>query len=118
MLPAAFWIIAMPWELICFCLVLASVAIGCLLPAGYLPPLPNDKLLHFLAYFGLALLAAPIAGSWGHLVYWLAGLLLAGWLIEVLQSWVPGRSFCWRDFAANAAGLAAAACCAPLLTAI
>jgi VanZ family protein len=105
----------MAWELIFFLATLTAVSVGCLLPAGWLPPLPNDKLLHFGAYAGLALLALRLAHGWTSLACWLGGLLLASWLIEVLQNLVPGRAFCWRDMAANAAGVAAAACCAPLL---
>lgn len=107
----------MAWDVIFFIVAATGLSVGCLLPAGWLPDLPNDKLLHFLAYCGLALLAARIAGAWGPLSLWLLGLLVAGWLIEVLQGHVAGRSFCWRDLAANAAGIAVAACCAPLLLA-
>jgi VanZ family protein len=99
----------MGWELAVFLTALAAVALGCLLPAGWLPPLPNDKLLHFGAYAGLTLLAARLAPAWSDLQYWLLGLLAAGWLIELLQNRVPGRSFCWRDMAANTAGVAVAA---------
>ena len=102
----------MTWELILFGAALAAVSIGCLLPAGWLPPLPNDKLLHFGAYAGLTLMALPMVRSWHQLPYWLLGLLLAGAAIELLQNLVPGRSFCWRDLAANAAGIAVAAVCA------
>lgn len=107
----------MSWELIVFLLAISAVAVGCLLPAGWLPLLPNDKLLHFGAYAMLTLLALRMAGSDRQLLYWLGGLLLAGWLIEVLQQFVPGRAFCWRDMGANAAGILAASCCAPLLLA-
>ncbi|PHV07841.1 hypothetical protein CSQ96_08090 [Janthinobacterium sp. BJB412] len=105
----------MAWELTLFLLALGAVCLGCLLPAGWLPLLPNDKLLHFGAFGGLTLLALRLARGWAELPYWLGGLLLAGWLIELLQQLVPGRAFCWRDLAANAAGILAAACCAPLL---
>lgn len=99
----------MTWEWIVFLLGMAGVSLGCLVPAAWLPPLPNDKLLHFLAFGGLTLLAAQLAQDRAELRYWLFGLLLAGWVIEVLQNLVPGRKFCWRDMAANAAGIAAAA---------
>lgn len=105
----------MHWDLLCFCLATAAIGAGCLLPARWLPLLPHDKALHFAAFAGLTLLAAHIAGSWSRLPFWLLGLLLAGWAIELLQQWVPGRAFCWRDMGANAAGIAAATCCAPLL---
>jgi VanZ family protein len=105
----------MAWELTFFVLAMVAVSVGCLLPAGWLPVLPNDKLLHFGAYGALTLLALRLAHGWSELAYWLLGLLLLGWLIELLQILVPGRSFCWRDLGANVAGIAAAACCAPLL---
>ncbi len=44
-------------------------------------------------------------------------LRAAGVVIELLQFLVPGRGFCWRDVAANAAGIAAAGLCAwPLMS--
>jgi len=101
-------------DLICFCVAIVIISLGCLLPSGVLPILPHDKLLHFLAFGGLTLIAAHIAADWEQLRYWLLGLVVAGWLIEVLQIWVPGRNFCWRDMGANVAGIAVAAGCAHL----
>lgn len=95
--------IAWPW--IGFIVGAVGVLVGCLLPSRWLPPLPNDKLLHFLAYGGLSFLAGHIAADNIHLLWWLAGLFAAGALIEILQKWVPGRDFCWRDLAANTAGI-------------
>lgn len=95
--------IAWPW--IGFIVVAVGVAVGCLLPSRWLPALPNDKLLHFLAFGSLSFLAAHIASNGAHLVWWLIGLFLAGALIEILQKWIPGRDFCWRDLAANTAGI-------------
>lgn len=103
----------MTWDLIFFLAAASGIALGCLLPAGWLPPLPNDKLLHFLAFGGLTLLACRMAPDWQQMQFWLLGLLLAGWGIELLQNLVPGRKFCWRDMAANAAGIALAALCWP-----
>lgn len=100
----------MTWELICFAGGIAAIAIGCLLPKAWMPPMPNDKLMHFLAYGAMAWLATRIAHDNGRLAAaLLVGLLVAGWAIEVLQNQVPGRAFCWRDMAANAAGIALAA---------
>lgn len=107
----------MAWELIIFILGVGAVTAGCLAPVHWLPPLPNDKLLHFLAWGGLALLAGRLAHSWLALGAWLTALLLAGLLIEILQNLVPGRTFCWRDLAANAAGIAVATVCWPWLPA-
>jgi VanZ family protein len=87
----------------------ASVAMlaGCLVPNSWLPRrLPNDKLMHFGGFALLTLLALRLAHDQRQLNYWLLGLLAAGLLIECLQILVPERKFCWRDMAANAAGIA------------
>ncbi len=97
----------MRWELIILLVGMVAIPIGCLLPASWLPPLPNDKLLHFVAFGGMALMAGRLAPQ-GMLVLALLAVFMASGLIEYLQKWVPGRSFCWRDMAANAAGTAAA----------
>jgi hypothetical protein len=96
-------------EAILFVCAAMGVCIGCLVPNRWLPPLPNDKLLHFAAFAVLTVLALRIADSLAEGAWWLAGLLLGGWLIECLQALVPDRRFCWRDMAANAAGIAFAA---------
>lgn len=75
------------------------------MPARWLPPLRNDKWMHFFAFAGLSIFARPLANTQTELAFWLFGLLLAGLLIEILQNWVPGRKFCWRDMAANTAGV-------------
>ncbi|WEF32934.1 VanZ family protein [Pseudoduganella chitinolytica] len=105
----------MGWEVGMFAVVVTAVAVGCLMPTHWLPPLPHDKWLHFGAYGGLTLLAVQIAPGWSQLKFWLLGLLVAGWLIELLQMLVPGRNFCWRDMGANAAGIVTAATAAMLL---
>lgn len=98
----------MTWELIAFISASIAVSAGCLAPARWLPPLPNDKLMHFGAFAGLAFLAARIAENSSEQLLWLCGLVAASWFIEVLQNLVPGRKFCWRDMAANMAGIVVA----------
>ena len=95
-------------ELILLITMIAAISAGCLTPKHWLPTLPNDKMLHFLAFGSLGLLAGRIAQSKIELAEWLIGLLLVGCLIEALQHWIPGRTFCWRDIAANTAGIATA----------
>jgi VanZ family protein len=108
----------MMWEMAVFIGFSLALVAGCLVPNQWLPSrLPNDKLMHFGAYAGLALLAVRIAPP-ASAALWLAGLLLAGWLIECLQQLVPGRGFSWRDMAANAAGVAAGALCAAAFASI
>ena len=98
----------MSWDLIVFLAAATAVALGCLLPSHWIPPLPHDKLLHFIAFAGLSTLALRIEPVWAVRTLWLLGLLLAGLAIELLQKLVPGRTFCWRDMSANTAGIAAA----------
>lgn len=101
--------------IILFILGLGAIVLGCLTPKNWMPALPNDKLLHFIAFGGLALLAGRIASTSVELVAWLLGLLAVGAIIEGLQIFIPGRNFCWRDIAANAAGIATAATCSKVV---
>lgn len=95
----------MRWELAVLLAGMVAIPIGCLLPQDRMPPLPNDKVLHFLAFGGMALMAGRLADSPLHAALALGAVLAASWLIEVLQILVPGRNFCWRDMAANTAGV-------------
>jgi VanZ family protein len=105
----------MGWEPVLLGLLVAAVTAGCLVPNSWLPAaLPNDKLLHFASFALLAALALRMAHGRAESVLWMLGLLTAGGLIECLQALVPERKFCWRDIAANAAGIAFAAACAQL----
>lgn len=99
----------MTLEVTLFVAAAVGLCIGCLVPNRWLPPLPNDKFLHFAAFAVLTVLALRIAGDGVEATWWLVGLLVGGWVIECLQSLVPDRRFCWRDMAANAAGIACAA---------
>ena len=96
----------MTGDLVLLGMAMGAVCMGCLVPNRWLPPLPNDKFLHFAAFAVLSLLALRVAQDRLEAAYWLIGLLIAGWVIECLQSLVPDRRFCWRDIAANAAGIA------------
>ncbi|OON60759.1 hypothetical protein B0920_17545 [Massilia sp. KIM] len=96
----------MGWNALLLALVATAMTAGCLVPNRWLPPLPNDKFMHFAGFAVLTALALPLAGEHGGKAWWLAGLLAGGWLIECLQALVPDRRFCWRDLAANAAGIA------------
>lgn len=81
------------------------VSVGCLMPARWCPPLPNDKLMHFSAFGTLAMLSGMLARNNLDLFLLQLALFAAGGLIEILQTWVPGRRFCWRDLLANTAGI-------------
>ena len=101
----------MTWDLWLFGAAMAALLAGCLTPNRHLPPLPNDKLMHALAFAVLTALGLHMAHGPLQVALWLLGLLLAGWLIECLQQLVPDRDFSWPDIAANAAGIAAVALC-------
>ena len=97
-------------DLVLLGMAAAAVCVGCMVPNRWLPPLPNDKFLHFASFAALAILALRVADGRMEALFWLLGLLVAGWLIECLQgALVPDRRFCWRDIAANAAGIVFAA---------
>lgn len=93
---AAFW---------CFWPAMAIVAWGELRPdPQQFPELMGwDKLQHFTAYFGLALLATL---GWGRQIrarFILAGVLALGGGLEILQAQV-GRDAEWADMGANTLG--------------
>ena len=96
---------------ICACVLVAA---GCLVPNRWLPRLPNDKLMHFAAFAGLAVLALAQARDRTEGALLLGALLVGGWAIECLQQLVPDRRFCWRDMAANACGIGLVGACALL----
>jgi VanZ family protein len=106
----------MGWEMMAFVGAATALCAGCLVPNRWLPPLPNDKLLHFAGFAVLSALALRVADGRTEAALWLTGLLVGGWLIECLQALVPDRKFCWRDIAANAAGIAFVAVCAQIMT--
>lgn len=88
-----------------FIVCILMIVVGCLLPAHWLPPLPNDKYLHFISYAVLSMFTALIAEDIQELLLWQLGLILAGILIECFQHFIPGRRFCWRDILANTGGV-------------
>lgn len=106
---------AIGWELMAFAVVACAMCVGCLVPNAWLPPLPNDKLMHFGGFALLTALALRLADGTVASLLSLLALLVASWLIECLQTLVPGRGFCWRDMGANAAGIASVALVASFL---
>ena len=102
------WAYAMKWEMWGLIAGTAALVAGCLIPNRLLPRLPNDKLMHAGAFAVLAWLALGVASGPRSAVAWMAGLAIAGWLIECLQRLVPDRGFSWADIGANLAGIGAA----------
>ncbi len=87
-------------------LLLAVVVLSLRPPAG-LPTLWfKDKVLHFGAYFGMAIWFAGILQKRRYPAI-AVGLMLLGAAVEIAQGTMGlGRSADWRDMLANAAGLA------------
>ena len=66
-----------------------------------------DKVGHFLAFTALAFAACiGFPASSGRRTALLFGLLAYGGLIEILQSFVPGRTSEWGDLLADGIGIA------------
>ena len=64
-----------------------------------------DKAEHFIAYFGLTLLASLAWGLRRSLVWVFAAMMALGGALEIIQSFV-GRDAEWGDFFANDLGAA------------
>ena len=94
-----------------FAVSVADPPAGGLAPTGPLGLVAVDKWLHVLGYAALTLLIAYAV--WPSTTRWLAlpGALALGYgvVIEVVQAFVPARSFSVADLGANAVGVALAA---------
>ena len=66
---------------------------------------PYDKLAHLVTYAVFALLAASPGLSRQRYLVLLFGLMLYGGLLEIAQSFIPGRFMSVSDFFANTLGL-------------
>lgn len=103
-------VVSSPWLAIVAGIALAGLAAASLLPAEQAPPrttLPGP-VEHFLAYLAVSALAALTFQR--HIRFWrLAGLIIGyAALLELAQTWSPGRSPGLIDFAAGSAGAIAA----------
>ena len=97
---------------------LAVVAWGELTPhPPKLADLLWDKAEHFIAYFGLTLLASLAWGLRWSLAWVFVGMMALGGVLEILQSFV-GRDAEWGDFLANNLGALAGLAVAVIYLAI
>ncbi|WP_084802625.1 VanZ family protein [Halorientalis sp. IM1011] len=94
-----------------FAVSVADPPAGGLAPTGPLGLVAVDKWLHVLGYAALTLLIAYAV--WPSTTRWLAlaGALALGYgvVIEVVQAFVPSRSFSVADLGANVVGITLAA---------
>lgn len=65
----------------------------------------NDKLLHFAGFWAMSL-CAQLAHPRTHFLILATGLIAFGFAIELIQAYLPYRSFSWWDLAADALGVA------------
>ncbi|MBI1329046.1 MAG: hypothetical protein GC166_03975 [Alphaproteobacteria bacterium] len=96
---AAFWLF---WP------ALALVIWGEVIPATGIEIHAWDKLLHFLAYFGLSALAYRATGGGRKGIWAAAALAFLGGILEIVQGMV-GRDMSFWDEVANTLGAATGA---------
>ena len=93
-----------------FLSTLVSLAMGSLMPSGFLPNLPfQDKLLHFAGYAVVASLAMLSIRSERRQLIGMLILVALGIALELGQTFVPGRALELGDMAANSGGILLAA---------
>ncbi len=64
----------------------------------------SDKIEHFTAYFGLAVI--PVLGFVTRRgVFAALSMIVLGVLLDFAQKFIPGRTFDWADIAANTVGV-------------
>jgi VanZ family protein len=74
----------------------------------------SDKLLHFLAYFGLAAMAGAAFKRRGQMIFAGLGLIVLGGILEIIQGFT-GRDMSLLDEIANTMGVIAGSICARAL---
>jgi VanZ family protein len=87
-----------------------TVCVGELVPGGSAPLTWvdslgfSDKVEHFTAYFGLAVI--PVLGFESRRGILAAlSMIVLGVLLDFAQKFIPGRDFDWADIAANTVGV-------------
>lgn len=87
-------------------LALIAVVVGSLLPGVNFSPQNNsDKIVHFLAYFGMSFLSSIAFKRLYKKLLFALMLLIVGVLIELGQNFIPSRSASMADIAANSLGI-------------
>lgn len=86
-----------------------ATLIGLLSLSRYAPPMEHesDKLAHFLAYSGFALLAIIVVRTKAQYLICCLLICLYGGSLEFIQSLIPHRSMSFADVFANCIGVAA-----------
>ncbi len=86
---------------------IGTVAVLSLMPGELLAnAAPDDVLTHFVCYALLAAIPTWRLTSLFHGVLASIAMILLGFLLELLQTVIPGRGFEWKDVASSAMGVA------------
>ena len=83
-------------------LLIGAVIVLSLVSSGEGVSLFSDKLVHFLTYFLLGFWFISLAAK--KRLFMLAGVVLLGGALELLQGMTPQRQPEWLDFLANTSG--------------
>ncbi len=85
-------------------MVVMSLLPGTSAPIVWLSPI-SDKLLHFVAYAVLAVLAGAGAANRRAAILPMVVMAVLGVALDCAQELVPGRGFQWSDVAADESGV-------------
>ena len=88
-----------------FIVYAAIVTVTSLLPAGDQGVEHLDKVVHLLVYYIFAVLGYRMLTNKRHYLYMCAGIVAYSGLIELMQSYIPGREMSALDLLANIVGV-------------
>lgn len=101
--------------------ILTFIIYTCIVTFASLRPMDGiaiggwDKIGHLTLYFVFALLGYRIVSKRRHYVFLCIGIVAYSGLMEVAQSFMPGRMMSAYDLLANAAGVVIAMVCTRML---
>ena len=81
------------------------VAVTSLRPGDDVNIDPMDKVVHLLVYYIFAVLGYRALANKAYYLYLCLGIIAYGALMEIGQSWIPGRQMSAYDFLANTLGV-------------
>ena len=89
-----------------FAIYAGIVAVTSLRPGDNVNLDPMDKVVHLLVYYIFAVLGYRALANKAYYLYLCLGIIAYGGLMEIGQSWIPGRQLSAYDFLANTLGVA------------
>ena len=88
-----------------FAIYAGIVAVTSLRPGDNVNLDPMDKVVHLLVYYIFAVLGYRALANKTYYLYVCLGIIAYGGLMEIGQSWIPGRQMSAYDFLANTLGV-------------